>query len=154
MLCIWFGNAEVGSGTPSPVESTVKPVTCGPTRPSDCARYCGSASSLLLTLEPADDALPADVAALRAARAWSTRRSSVTSRRLLFLRDREAARLEVARAVGVVADAALQVHVADHAALAARLGAVDHRDRVLAAVRDEHAPPVGRHDDVPGLRRR
>ena len=29
MLCSWFGNAEVGSGTPSPLESIVNPVICG-----------------------------------------------------------------------------------------------------------------------------
>ena len=30
MLWSWFGKAEVASPTPSPVESTVKPVTCEP----------------------------------------------------------------------------------------------------------------------------
>ena len=29
MLCSWFGQAEVGSATPSPFWSTVKPVSCG-----------------------------------------------------------------------------------------------------------------------------
>ena len=28
-LCIWFGNADVGSGVPLPSRSTVKPVTRG-----------------------------------------------------------------------------------------------------------------------------
>jgi hypothetical protein len=38
MLWSWFGNAEVGSGTPSPVASIVKPVTCGASVMRDATR--------------------------------------------------------------------------------------------------------------------
>ena len=65
MLCIWLGNAQVGSGAPSPLQSMVKPVTwaaraTGRATVGSDAHVCGD-------VEPADDALLPVVVGLHAA---------------------------------------------------------------------------------------
>ena len=142
MLCIWFGNADVGSGTPSPVESTVKPVTCGPIVDLGAGAVPADPLRLAADAEPADDALAALVGALLRRPGRVQEKKLVTSRRLLFFETARPRGWKWRDAVRVVAAAALQVDVPDHPALAARLGPVDHGDRVLAAVGDVHAPAV------------
>ena len=65
----------------------------------------------------------------------------------VVLRHGQTARLEMARAVGIVGEGVAQIHMADHGLA----GGVDDRDGVLRAVGDKDPQAVRRRDNVPRL---
>ena len=97
-------------------------------------------------VEAADRALLAFVVRARAA-GLGERQEPRDEELLVVEAHRQPARLEMALAVRVVAQAVAQVDVADDV-LVQR---VDDRDRVLAAIGDEDPLAVGRGHDVPWL---